>query len=215
MEEVETVDVVDEVIQVCQHPKLQYKKAVVSTATTDTASLQLSGFYCPDCNHKFVAAMGKGYVDAVLIPLVSMERVVRVETEKAKPQAKETPAQPKKPEPLGPGPGTELHDELTRLGIPACQACKALARKMNEWGVEESRKRIDEIVEDVLPRAKAWFDHASLKEKMGVWWNSDQRLSSALTLGTKASTKGLDEALKDVIRKQVIAAIDRFEAQAG
>lgn len=60
-------------------------------------------------------------------------------------------------EPLGEGPGTELVNEFDGHGFPKCQQCIALARKMNQWGVDGCRERIDEIVSDILPRAKNWL----------------------------------------------------------
>lgn len=123
------------------------------------------------------------------------------------------PPVPSQPEPLPPGPGTELSLELERLGLSSCQQCKSLAMLMNDWGSDGCRERMDEIVADVLPRARAWFDHATLKEKMEVWWKSDQRLASALAMGRAAKDWGLDEPLKAVIRSQVNAALARWDAR--
>lgn len=64
------------------------------------------------------------------------------------------------------GPGTELKDIMTKAGVPSCQACKDLAYKMDSWGVDECRLRIDEIVEDILPRALKWV------EKQYPWANT-------------------------------------------
>jgi hypothetical protein len=136
-----------------------------------------------------------------------------VASPKAKPVPTPVPAKKPAPEPLGEGPGTELSQELERLGISSCQACKGLARLMNGWGPDGCRSRMDEIVADVLPRARAWFDHATITEKMSVWWNSDQKLSTALKAGTKAASWQLDDALKAVIRVQVEAALSRWEAK--
>lgn len=58
------------------------------------------------------------------------------------------------------GPGTELIKilkELTDGGIPPCQECKDLARKMNHWGPEGCLQRITTIVDDIFPRADKWF----------------------------------------------------------
>lgn len=119
------------------------------------------------------------------------------------------------PEPLGEGPGTELALELERLGMSSCQQCKHLAGLMNNWGPQGCRERLDEIVVDVLPRARAWFDHASIREKLSVWWNSNQKLSTAYAAGVKASSWELDETLKEVIKIQVLAALDRWDAKAS
>lgn len=62
------------------------------------------------------------------------------------------------PEPKEPaiGPGVELKAIFERLEIPACQACHELAARMNGWGVAGCRERLEEIIEDMLPRAKEW-----------------------------------------------------------
>jgi len=54
------------------------------------------------------------------------------------------------------GPGSELLKHYDSMGVPTCEACKDLAQQMNNWGVDECRKRVDEIVTDIMPRAKAW-----------------------------------------------------------
>lgn len=56
------------------------------------------------------------------------------------------------------GPGTELLRIYEAAGVPTCDACKELAQDMNNWGAAECRKRMDEILLDILPRAKAWLD---------------------------------------------------------
>lgn len=55
------------------------------------------------------------------------------------------------------GPGSELLKIYEAAGVPHCDACRELAQEMNNWGVQECRSRIDEIVADILPRAKAWL----------------------------------------------------------
>lgn len=55
-------------------------------------------------------------------------------------------------------PGTELIAAYKQKGMPSCQACLDLAARMDEWGVAGCRERLDEIVADILPRARAWFD---------------------------------------------------------
>lgn len=57
------------------------------------------------------------------------------------------------------GPGTELLAIYEASKIPTCDACKELAQDMNDWGIEGCRSRLDEIVADILPRAKAWIDN--------------------------------------------------------
>lgn len=57
-----------------------------------------------------------------------------------------------------PGPGTELLRMYEAAGVPSCQACKDLARRMNEWGSSGCRERLDQIVAEIMPRAKAWVE---------------------------------------------------------
>ena len=54
------------------------------------------------------------------------------------------------------GPGTELKAIFKSNGVPSCQSCTALANQMDGWGPDECESKIDEIVEDMLPRAKEW-----------------------------------------------------------
>jgi len=57
----------------------------------------------------------------------------------------------------GYGPGSQLLKMYSEAGVPHCQNCLSLAAKMDEWGVSECRDRVEEIVEDILPRAKSWL----------------------------------------------------------
>ena len=54
------------------------------------------------------------------------------------------------------GPGTELIKIYEDRGVSGCSMCYELAAKMNEWGVEGCQQRKDEIVADIMPRAKEW-----------------------------------------------------------
>lgn len=56
-----------------------------------------------------------------------------------------------------PGPGTQLLKIYEEKGVPKCQACFTLAMKMNRWGPSVCKERIDQIVEDILPRAMDWI----------------------------------------------------------
>lgn len=60
------------------------------------------------------------------------------------------------PLPLGEGPGTELKKLLEAEGIPSCSACLETARKMNELGPEKCIESLDELAEEILPRAREW-----------------------------------------------------------
>ena len=60
---------------------------------------------------------------------------------------------------LGNGPGTEMLLMYKEAGIPACQQCFDLAHKMNMWGPDKCEENIDAIIDDIMPRAKAWIDN--------------------------------------------------------
>lgn len=118
-------------------------------------------------------------------------------------------------EPLGQGPGTALHEAIAMMGMPTCQQCKSLARKMNAWGVDGCREHFDEIVEDILPRAKRWWENATYKEKMSVWWKSDNRLHSAFTAARTLPANELDGLLRSVVGQQVLVAIATSEQRGA
>jgi hypothetical protein len=62
-----------------------------------------------------------------------------------------------------PGPGTELHKILARLGFKIQEDCPCLRRiaKMNEWGPEGCKKHIETIVNwlgcEAVQRRKHWL----------------------------------------------------------
>lgn len=61
------------------------------------------------------------------------------------------------PQPLGEGPGTQLTQLFDSHKFPKCQQCERLARQMNAWGVSGCREHFEEIVMDILPRARTWL----------------------------------------------------------
>lgn len=78
-----------------------------------------------------------------------------------KPQPKVRAAGPLSIDSIGDGPGTELlgifkSDPIGKHAT-SCPACLQLAQQMNQWGPAGCRERMDEIVEDILPRAKDWI----------------------------------------------------------
>ena len=91
---------------------------------------------------------------------------------------------------LSHGPGSQLVMIYTRRGMPSCQACHDLAAKMDGWGVDECRKRINEIVAEILPRAKNWL----VSNKPWV-----HRVLEGVGLE--------DTAIRTVIRRDLLAAI--------
>lgn len=54
------------------------------------------------------------------------------------------------------GPGTELVLLLHAAGVPTCQQCIEAAKRMDDWGVTGCRERFDEIVDEIMPRARKW-----------------------------------------------------------
>lgn len=55
------------------------------------------------------------------------------------------------------GPGAELLAMHAAAGVPACQACRELAGRMNDWGPDGCAERLEQIVGEITPRAKKWF----------------------------------------------------------
>jgi hypothetical protein len=131
----------------CDHsggwePTVDIKRSGASFVTTVT------GLRCAVCSRQFrrsgVAATGSIVwsptpvtPDRVTVTPAEVEQRLRAE--------------------LGEGPGTALTIRLFHRGVPTCQACKDLAKRMNAWGVAGCRDHLDEIVADVLPRFQKWI----------------------------------------------------------
>jgi hypothetical protein len=87
------------------------------------------------------------------------------------------PAYPRAPRPAPTsGPGTELKALLATIGIVASPTCKCnkMARKMDEWGPDESLAHMEEIVDVMEETAKARklpFLRAGAKQlvRLAVW----------------------------------------------
>jgi hypothetical protein len=56
------------------------------------------------------------------------------------------------------GPGTELKKILHSKGVPSCQQCNDMAQRMNDMGPELCLNSINDLVEEMLPRAKKWIE---------------------------------------------------------
>lgn len=108
------------------------------------------------------------------------------------------------PGPLGEGPGTELKAGFAEAKFPPCQQCEFLARRMNHWGVAGCRERLDEIVADILTRAKPWF-----ARRPGLQ-GAVARFATRWIPGGEDLTEA---ALAAVIRAKVVAAIDAAAAK--
>lgn len=216
--ETEVLESVDSVETICDHPRLQYKRSIQTTPATHTGTLRLSGFHCPDCGHDFAALTASGAAaDGVSIPLVSLNHLP---TMGKSPKAKvPSPKQTAKPEPQtqeqrvaaaeakimadigGDGPGTRLALGFFRKGYHAsCQACTDLAKRMNAWGSDECRAKLDDvIVPDIMPRAKQWVanTHKVAKGVLGL-------VGAVVDVETPLLTVG--------IRNAVVEAIDEWDA---
>lgn len=102
------------------------------------------------------------------------------------------------PEPLGEGPGTELKKLFSARKFPACQQCDKLARQMNQWGVDGCRERFEEIVTDILPRARNWL-------------NDKKPAKYAQALFGPVTAKVGDAVLRKLIASQVLVALNAVE----
>lgn len=118
------------------------------------------------------------------------------------------------PEPIGEGPGAYLVDDLKAMGMPACQQCHNLARKMNKWFAADGtlEPHMNEIVKDMLPRAQAWWDNTGLRQKLKSWWHGNNKLVQAEVMGIAAATGDIDYALGESIRRVTREAERRWVA---
>lgn len=105
---------------------------------------------------------------------------------------------------VGIGPGTELIKILSKLKIPKCQRCIVLANRMNRWGPVECNNRVDEIVEDMFPRAKKWWDKSKPWMKVGLWFKLDQ---SSFDHAVSVVSGGIDQLIRDSLREKVLEAL--------
>lgn len=94
---------------------------------------------------------------------------------------------------LGDGVGTELAIRFFRMGVPSCQACQDLARRMNAWGVAGCREHLDEIVADMLPRFREWF------AKQQPWAGRLYRAVNIVGAGDAAARVAIRTFVNDVL----------------
>ena len=99
------------------------------------------------------------------------------------------------------GPGTELLKIYESAGVPSCDACKELAQDMNNYGIAECRKRIEEFVADILPRAKAWLD-AQHPWAMKLIPNAIEEYAIVKRIRADI-TKAIDESEKTITERRV------------
>jgi hypothetical protein len=119
------------------------------------------------CRRKHLAARcrERGYTfDEVRLCIVSEDgdQITVDETHPAyprepKPGFAKPKNQPAKPDSPTSGPGTELKALLATIGIVASPTCKcnAMARRMDQWGPDESLAHMEEIVDVMEETAKA------------------------------------------------------------
>ena len=96
------------------------------------------------------------------------------------------------PKPNGWGPGSQLLKDFESAGVPHCQDCIDLAGHMDRWGKRGCEKRLDQIVAEMLPRAREWM-------------SENQPFLHRLFAAVKLE----DAALKLALRKKVQKAIDK------
>ena len=110
---------------------------------------------CPKCAHYDKLAKGLPAIRAALKRQNGRAEFVAVMGQAAGSQPTQrptaTPAQ--KPHEWTGGPGTEFHKLADRLGIPACQRCNALAKKMDTNGVQWCKDHRAEILTEIEERA--------------------------------------------------------------
>lgn len=193
-----------------QQPKCEHQFAIYLQEQGNGAIIRADQLKCEKCGLDFATPTPKGYATTFQVPIIpvgmlgALQNAARGEGKSA---AKKS--EPTLREQIGDGPGTELAEELERLGVASCQSCKAQAIVMNQRGVAWCRENVDALVADILPRARVWADAASLQQTMAVWWNADLSIMERLKSGVKAATWQLDDALKVAIRSRVLTAIER------
>lgn len=89
-------------------------------------------------------------------------------------------------------PGEKLKAIFADKGAPICPACTVLALRMDAWGANLCRERIDAIVDEIHPRAVAWLQ--SSESTFDQW-----------------KAKAPEWAQKLVLRRDVLKAIDASE----
>lgn len=62
------------------------------------------------------------------------------------------------------GPGSNLIRIFQKFKIPSCSSCYALAAQMDTWGPDECKKRLNQIVFEIMPRAEKWHKKGNWKK---------------------------------------------------
>ena len=120
------------------------------------------------------------------------------------------PATKVEPRTNGYGPGSQLlrlwHD------MPHCDACQALAVKMDEWGPADCRQRLGTIVADILPRAREWMtDHKPFAHRiLSATSTEDAVLGLAISQQVKRAIGIAEDLDRPVPESTTLAAIVPF-----
>lgn len=102
------------------------------------------------------------------------------------------------------GPGSQLIKIFSAKGMPACQACYALAEKMDVWGVDGCREHFDEIVMDILPRAKQWLksNHGWARRLFVIEAVEDMALKTAIGYQVNHAIKAAEKPRPKTVKRQ-------------
>jgi len=110
------------------------------------------------------------------------------------------------------GPGTELIKMYEKMGVPSCSQCYELANKMNKWGADECIKRIEEIIEDILPRAKTWVSQNK------PWVNTflpNALTEKAITYKIRSDVEKAINLAKLPPKQQIVSKTTKKRTQSG
>lgn len=151
---------------------------VVTYRVTENGNVEMTKeIVCRECGAHIWFLTSHGATRQLIVPMTWDGNVAMAATHAARsqPNGATLPAAPQKRRPTdeeviagirkkmgegkenGEGPGTELAILSWQKDlVMSCSACDDLARQMNAWGLDECRRRLEDIVDDMLPRAKKW-----------------------------------------------------------
>ena len=91
------------------------------------------------------------------------------------------------PRPNGWGPGSQLLKDFEAAGVPHCPECIDLAGRMDRWGKRGCLHRLENIVDEMLPRAKTWMaeNRPWLRRLVAITKLEDTALRVALRIKIK------------------------------
>jgi len=96
----EEMETVDGVVEVCQHPNMQYMKPkMVASKTSDSGGFIIGKWHCPDCHDDFGTFFNGERVEVVTLPLVSLKRMKAESAVAAAKKKREEVPEGKQPDP--------------------------------------------------------------------------------------------------------------------